>query len=114
MKRYAPAPAGGAAPPQPHRPPRLQVEAAPRAAGGQRRHHADGEKPATGADTTFGNDGDQWQVSDTGRLLAMVISADGQAGNGVHLFNADTSVLRVLESSRRTPSRGVRTSTSSR
>ena len=55
---------------------------------------------ATGADTTFGNVTEyQWQVSDTGRLLAMVISADGQAGNGVHLFNADTSVLRVLESS---------------
>lgn len=53
---------------------------------------------ATGTDTTFGNVLEfAWQPTATGRLLAMVIAADGQAGNGVHLFNADTSVLRVLD-----------------
>jgi dipeptidyl aminopeptidase/acylaminoacyl peptidase len=52
---------------------------------------------ATGVDTTFGNVSDfAWQPLDTGRLLAMVISADGQAGNGVHIFNAGTGRLRVL------------------
>lgn len=55
---------------------------------------------ATGTDTTFGNVSEYaWQASDTGRLLAMVISADGQAGNGLHLFDAGTSRLRVLHAS---------------
>src|SRR6185436_10892704 len=31
-------------------------------------------------------------------LLAMVISADGQAGNGVQIYDTSSSVLRVLES----------------
>ena len=54
---------------------------------------------ATGADMTFGNVTEfAWQPTDTGRLLAMVISADGQAGNGVQMYDAATSVLRVLES----------------
>lgn len=54
---------------------------------------------ATGQDTTFGNVGETaWQASDTGHLLAMTISAEGQAGNGVHLFDPETAVLRVLES----------------
>jgi hypothetical protein len=53
---------------------------------------------ASGTTTTFGNVTEfAWQPSDTGRLLAMVISAEGQAGNGIHLFNAETSVLRVLD-----------------
>jgi hypothetical protein len=38
-----------------------------------------------------------WQPTDTGRLLAMVIGADGQAGNGVQIYDAATSTLRVLE-----------------
>jgi dipeptidyl aminopeptidase/acylaminoacyl peptidase len=55
---------------------------------------------ATGIDTTFGNVSEfAWQSSDTGRLLAMVISADGQAGNGIHLFDPATSRLRVLHAS---------------
>jgi dipeptidyl aminopeptidase/acylaminoacyl peptidase len=54
---------------------------------------------STGMDTTFGNVTEfAWQPSDTGRQLAMIISADGQAGNGVHIFDAASSVLRVLES----------------
>lgn len=53
---------------------------------------------ASGTDTTFGNVLEfAWQPAATGRLLAMVIAADGQAGNGVHVFNADSSVLRVLD-----------------
>ncbi len=55
---------------------------------------------ATGADMTFGNVTEfSWQPTDTGRLLAMIISTDGQAGNGVQIFDPATSVLRVLESS---------------
>jgi len=52
---------------------------------------------ATGTDTSFGNVTEySWQSLESGRLLAMVISADGQAGNGVHLFDPATSRLRVL------------------
>lgn len=55
---------------------------------------------ATGVETTFGNVSEYaWQPSDNGRLLAMTISADGKAGNGIHLYNASTSRLRVLHSS---------------
>ena len=54
---------------------------------------------ASGRDTTFGNVGETaWQASDAGHLLAMTISAEGQTGNGVHLFDPETTVLRVLES----------------
>src|SRR6185295_7265964 len=54
---------------------------------------------ATGADMTFGNVTEYaWQPTDTGRLLAMVISSDGQAGNGVQIYDAASSVLTVLES----------------
>jgi len=54
---------------------------------------------ASGVTTPFGNVSEYaWQASDNGRLLAMVISAEGQGGNGLHLYNAATSVLRVLDS----------------
>ena len=44
---------------------------------------------ATGQDTTFGNVGETaWQASDTGHLLAMTISADGQAGKFETAHNA--------------------------
>ena len=37
---------------------------------------------ATGRDTTFGNVSDySWQDAANGQLLALAISADGQAGN---------------------------------
>lgn len=53
---------------------------------------------ATGADMTFGNVTEYaWQASDTGRLLAMTIGTDGQAGNGIQLYDPETSVLRVLD-----------------
>jgi dipeptidyl aminopeptidase/acylaminoacyl peptidase len=101
MKRYAPAPAGSAA----------SAPTTPAPAG---RAGGAGAAPptpavgttllvrnlATGATTTFGNVTEYaWQPADNGRLLAMIIGADGQAGNGVHVFDAATSVLRVLESS---------------
>ena len=55
---------------------------------------------ATGRDMTFGNVAQfSWQNAEDSHLLAMVISAEGKIGNGVHLFDAETSELRVLESS---------------
>jgi hypothetical protein len=51
-------------------------------------------------DTTFGNVSQNvWQDAKNTHLLAMTISADGKAGNGVHLFDPETTVLRVLDSS---------------
>ena len=104
MKRYAPAPAGAAA-----------AAAPPAPAGGRaRRWTWRRRRPpagalgttlivrnlATGADMTFGNVTEYaWQPTDTGRLLAMVISSDGQAGNGVQIYDAASSVLRVLDGS---------------
>jgi dipeptidyl aminopeptidase/acylaminoacyl peptidase len=101
MKRYAPVAAGTpAATPAP-------------AAGGGRGGPAGGAAApaaatgttlivrnlATAVDVTFGNVTEYaWQPTDTGRLLAMVIGADGQTGNGVQIYDAATSVLRVLES----------------
>ena len=100
MRRYAPAAAGAPAAPAP---------AAPGGRGGRGGGGGDAASSvgttlivrslATGAETTFGNVSDfAWQASDTGHLLAMTISADGQAGNGVQLFDPSTSVLRVLDS----------------
>jgi dipeptidyl aminopeptidase/acylaminoacyl peptidase len=55
---------------------------------------------ASGADTTFGNVSQfVWQDSDNSHYLAMTISAEGKAGNGVHLFDPETGILRVLDSS---------------
>ena len=54
---------------------------------------------ASGATMTFGNVTEYvWQPRDGARLLAMVISADGQAGNGIQVFDAAASILRPLES----------------
>jgi len=101
MKRYGPAaPAAGPA------------AAAPAAPGGGRGGAGGGggaatpaigttlivRNLATGADMTFGNVTEYaWQPTDTGRLLAMIISSDGQAGNGIQIYDAASSVLRVLE-----------------
>src|SRR6266496_734422 len=53
---------------------------------------------ATLRDTTLGNIAEfAWQ--DKGRLLAVTISAEDKAGNGVQLFDPDTSALHVLDSS---------------
>lgn len=55
---------------------------------------------SSGRDTTFGNVSQNlWQNSENSHLLAMTISADGKAGNGVHLFDPETTILRVLDSS---------------
>ena len=52
---------------------------------------------ATGRDTTFGNVAEfAWQSA--GELLAMTISAEGKAGNGIQLFDPATGALRVLDS----------------
>lgn len=52
---------------------------------------------ATGRDTAFGNVAEYaWQ--DEGPLLALIISADDKAGNGVQIFHSSSSVLRVLDS----------------
>ncbi|MDX2034309.1 MAG: prolyl oligopeptidase family serine peptidase [Blastocatellia bacterium] len=55
---------------------------------------------ADGRDTTFGNVAEYvWQdLPQRGRLLAMTISAEAGAGNGVQLFDPETNVLRVLDS----------------
>jgi dienelactone hydrolase len=55
---------------------------------------------ASGRDTTFGNVSQfAWQDAEHNHLLAMTISAEGKTGNGVHLFDAETTVLRALDSS---------------
>jgi dipeptidyl aminopeptidase/acylaminoacyl peptidase len=53
---------------------------------------------STGKETAFGNVAEfVWQDGDDAHRLAMTISADGRAGNGVHLFDPATSRLQVLE-----------------
>ena len=102
MKRYAPVPASGSGTgaPAPAAPPpagRAGGAAAPAAPVGTTLMVRD---LASGTTTTFGNVTEYaWQAADNGRLLAMVISAEGQAGNGIHLFNPATSVLKVLDAS---------------
>ncbi|MSO49248.1 MAG: S9 family peptidase [Acidobacteria bacterium] len=103
MKRYAPAPPAGAtggAPATAPAPPaggRGGAPAAPATAIGTTLLVRDLK---TGTTTTFGNVSEYtWQPSDIGHLLAMVISAEGQAGNGIHLYNPATSVLKALDAS---------------
>ncbi len=58
---------------------------------------------ASGRNTTFGNVGEYaWQDADDSHLLAMTINAEGQTGNGVHLFDPETTVLHVLDSAQAT------------
>jgi dienelactone hydrolase len=102
MKRYGAAPAPGAsgagAAPAPSAPPAGRGGAAPPPAP------ALGttllvRQLSTGATVTFGNVTEYaWQPGPRGRLLAMIIGAEGQAGNGLHLFDAASSVVRVLDS----------------
>ncbi|MBE3073320.1 MAG: prolyl oligopeptidase family serine peptidase [Acidobacteria bacterium] len=55
---------------------------------------------ASGRDMTFGNISRfAWQDAGQSHLLAMIISAAGKTGNGVHMYDPATGVLRVLESS---------------
>ena len=79
----------------------------------------------TGQDMPFGNVAQfAWSPVEDSHLLAMVISAADKLGNGVHLYEAETGEIRVLESadaaysdlswraecprSRRAPKRGGR------
>ncbi len=75
-----------------------------------RRYKPDGQKHkgvtamvrdlATGKDTPFGNVASaSWM--DDGHLLAMVLDADGKAGNGVIVFNPETGHLRTLDTAKR-------------
>jgi dipeptidyl aminopeptidase/acylaminoacyl peptidase len=56
---------------------------------------------ASGRDTTFGNVAEYaWQdLPRSGRLLALAVSAEDKTGNGLQLFDPETNVLRVLDSS---------------
>ena len=52
---------------------------------------------STGLETNFGNVGEfAWQ--EDGTLLALLIDAEGHAGNGIQLFDAATGRLQTLES----------------
>jgi dipeptidyl aminopeptidase/acylaminoacyl peptidase len=52
---------------------------------------------ATGVDTSFGNVA-SYAFNDQGTLLALVIDAEGKAGNGIQVYDTATGVLRTLES----------------
>ncbi len=52
---------------------------------------------ASGEDMNFGNVS-QFDWQDEGNLLALVVDAEGQAGNGVQVFDPATGTLRSLES----------------
>jgi dipeptidyl aminopeptidase/acylaminoacyl peptidase len=55
---------------------------------------------ASGTDTTFGNISEySWQNDERTHLLAATISAEGKSGNGVHLYDPKTTILKVLDSS---------------
>jgi dipeptidyl aminopeptidase/acylaminoacyl peptidase len=52
---------------------------------------------SSGVDVNFGNVSEfAWQ--EEGTLLAMLVDAEGQAGNGVQVFDPATGVLRTLDS----------------
>jgi dienelactone hydrolase len=96
IRRYAPRPA-------------TPAPAAQGGRGGQATPAAEPEQPAaatilvrqlsSGRDTTFGNVGEfAWRDTEKTHLLAMTISAEGKTGNGIHLFDPETTALRVLDS----------------
>ncbi len=49
------------------------------------------------SDYSFGNIS-EFGWNDDSSILALIIDADGKAGNGVHLFNAGTEEIKVLDS----------------
>jgi dipeptidyl aminopeptidase/acylaminoacyl peptidase len=97
MKKYAPQPAAGAPAPGP-------AARNGRPGDGAPADEAPGttlivRRLASGRDMSFGNVAQfAWQDTDKSRLLALVISAEGKAGNGVHLYDPETGILRVLDS----------------
>jgi dipeptidyl aminopeptidase/acylaminoacyl peptidase len=102
MRRYPPTPPGpGGGGAQPGGP------AAPAAAAASATAPDDEPAAATlivrdlasGKDTTFGNISEYtWQNDERTHLLAVTISAEGKSGNGVHLFDPKTTILKVLDS----------------
>ncbi len=78
----------------------LAMRRYPPADGGEREHKGVDvvvRTLATGAETNFGNVAEySWQ--EAGSLLAYVVDAEGQAGNGVHVFDPVTGLLRTLDS----------------
>jgi dipeptidyl aminopeptidase/acylaminoacyl peptidase len=68
--------------------------------GGERKHKGVDvvvRDLASGLETNFGNVAEYaWQ--DEGSLLALLIDAEGQAGNGIQLFDPRSGRLRTLES----------------
>ena len=56
---------------------------------------------SSGHDMSFGNVSEYaWQdLPKTGTFLAMTINSEDKTGNGVQLFNTDSTVVRVLDSS---------------
>jgi len=99
---------------RPYGPERAAAGAAPAAGGRGGRGGGDGAAAAEealgtalvvrhlaeGRDTSFGNVSQfAWQDAERAHLLAMIISASGKTGNGVQLFDPETKVLRVLDSS---------------
>jgi Tol biopolymer transport system component/dienelactone hydrolase len=56
---------------------------------------------AAGRDTTFGNISEfAWQnMKHQGKLLAMAVSTPDKTGNGIQVFDSQTGMLRVLDSS---------------
>lgn len=54
---------------------------------------------AGGRDMAFGNVAQfAWQDAERSHLLAMIISAQGKTGNGVHLYDPESNSVRVLDS----------------
>ncbi len=101
MRRYGPArPAGSAAAATP-----AGRGGRGGGAGGSAAEEAPGttlivRQLASGRDTTLGNVSQfAWQDAERSHLLAMIISAEGKTGNGVQLFDPESTVLRVLDSS---------------
>ncbi len=52
---------------------------------------------ASGIDTSFGNVA-TYAFNEKGTLLALVIDAEGKAGNGIQVYDTATGLLRTLES----------------
>jgi len=101
---------------RPYAPDRASGPAAPAAGGGRGagRGGGDGsagaeEAPGTtlivrqlasGRDMTFGNVSQfAWQDAERSHMLAMIISAPGKMGNGIHLYDPEITMVRVLDSS---------------
>jgi dipeptidyl aminopeptidase/acylaminoacyl peptidase len=96
MRRYAPArPA----------PPAVSPGRNDRPAGGADADETPGStlivrRLAGARDTAFGNVGQfAWQDAERSHRLALIISAEGKTGNGVQLLDAETGILRSLDSS---------------